>query len=83
VAFYELLLAKGFELIDIPEEEFATQGCNVLAIAPRRVVILKGNPVTARRLREAGCFVYELSGEEIAFKGSGGPTCLTRPLARP
>jgi len=82
VAFYELLLAKGFELIDIPEEEFATQGCNVLAIAPRRVVILKGNPVTASRLREAGCFVYELSGEEIAFKGSGGPTCLTRPLSR-
>jgi len=62
VAFYEMLLTKGFELIDIPEEEFATQGCNVLAIAPRRVVILKGNPVTAHRLREAGCFVYELSG---------------------
>jgi len=82
VAFYELLLTRGFELIDIPEEEFATQGCNVLAIAPRRVVLLKGNPVTADRLRQAGCLVYELSGEEIAFKGSGGPTCLTRPLAR-
>ena len=82
VAFYELLLTRGFELIDIPEEEFATQGCNVLAIAPRRVVLLKGNPVTADRLRQAGCFVYELSGQEIAFKGSGGPTCLTRPLCR-
>ena len=82
VAFYELLLTRGFELVDIPEEEFATQGCNVLAIAPRRVVLLKGNPVTADRLRQAGCFVYELSGQEIAFKGSGGPTCLTRPLCR-
>jgi N-dimethylarginine dimethylaminohydrolase len=82
VAFYELLLTRGFELIGIPEEEFATQGCNVLAIAPRRVVLLKGNPVTADRLRQAGCFVYELSGQEIAFKGSGGPTCLTRPLSR-
>ena len=82
VAFYELLLTRGFELIDIPEEEFATQGCNVLAIAPRRVVLLKGNPVTANRLRQAGCLVYELSGEEIAFKGSGGPSCLTRPLCR-
>jgi len=82
VAFYELLLTRGFELIGIPEEEFATQGCNVLAIAPRRVVLLKGNPVTADRLRQAGCLVCELSGEEIAFKGSGGPTCLTRPLSR-
>jgi len=54
----------------------------VLAISPRRVNILKGNPITATRLRQAGCFVYELPGEEIAFKGSGGPTCLTRPLLR-
>jgi N-dimethylarginine dimethylaminohydrolase len=82
VAFYKLLLDRGIQLIDIPEEEFATQGCNVLAIRPRRVVILKGNPITADRLRQASCFVYELSGEEIAFKGSGGPTCLTRPLLR-
>jgi N-dimethylarginine dimethylaminohydrolase len=82
VAFYKLLLERGIELVDISEEEFPTQGCNVLAISPRRVVILKGNPVTATRLRQAGCFVYELPGEEIAFKGSGGPTCLTRPLLR-
>ena len=82
VAFYELLREKGIELVEIPEEEFPTQGCNVLAISPRRVVILKGNPVTAQRLRQAGCFVHELPGEEIAFKGSGGPTCLTRPLLR-
>jgi len=53
----------------------------VLAISPRRVVILRGNPVSAKRLRQAGCFVYELPGEEIAFKGSGGPTCLTPPCS--
>lgn len=82
VAFYQLLLERGFQLINIPEEEFPTQGCNVLALSPRRVVILKGNSVTAERLRQADCLVYELPGEEIAFKGSGGPTCLTRPLLR-
>ncbi|HEK85565.1 MAG TPA: amidinotransferase [Candidatus Aminicenantes bacterium] len=82
VAFYRLLLERGIELVEIPEEEFPTQGCNVLAISPRRVVILKGNSVTAERLHRAGCFVYELPGEEIAFNGSGGPTCLTRPLLR-
>lgn len=82
VAFYWLLLERGFQLVEIPEEEFPTQGCNVLALSPRRAVILKGNPITAERLRRAGCFVYELPGSEIAFKGSGGPTCLTRPLCR-
>ncbi len=82
VAFYWLLLERGIELIEIPEEEFSTQGCNVLALSPRRVVILEGNPITAGRLRRAGCSVYELPGSEIAFKGSGGPTCLTRPLLR-
>ncbi len=82
VAFYWLLLESGFQLVEIPEEEFPTQGCNVLAISPRRVVILEGNPITAERLLKAGCFVHELPGQEIAFKGSGGPTCLTRPLIR-
>ena len=82
VAFYKLLQERGMELVDIPEEEFPTQGCNVLAVAPRRLVILEGNPRTAERLRGAGCFVYELPGSEIAFKGCGGPTCLTRPLLR-
>ncbi|MCX8161268.1 MAG: arginine deiminase family protein [Candidatus Saccharicenans sp.] len=82
VAFYWLLLERGFQLVEIPEEEFPSQGCNVLAISPRRVVILEGNKITAERLRRAGCFVYELPGSEIAFKGCGGPTCLTRPLLR-
>ncbi|MDH7494049.1 MAG: arginine deiminase family protein [Candidatus Saccharicenans sp.] len=82
VAFYWLLLERGFQLVEIHEEEFPTQGCNVLALSPRRVVILEGNPITAERLCRAGCFVYELPGSEIAFKGSGGPTCLTRPLSR-
>jgi N-dimethylarginine dimethylaminohydrolase len=79
-AFYQLLLDRGIGLVEIPEEEFPTQGCNVLAISPRRIVILKGNPATAKHLRQAGSLVYELPGEEIALKGSGGPTCLTRPL---
>lgn len=31
-------------------------------------------------LRRSDCFVHELPGSEIALKGSGGPTCLPRPL---
>jgi arginine deiminase len=44
--------------------------------------MLNGNPVTKERLEKSGCSVKEFNGAEIAFKGSGGPTCLTRPLLR-
>jgi N-dimethylarginine dimethylaminohydrolase len=76
------LLARGFELIETPEEEFETMGCNVLTLEPRRCLMLAGNPITKGRLEEAGCEVWEYEGGEISLKGSGGPTCLTRPLWR-
>jgi len=82
VPFYEVLKARKIELIDIPEAEFPTQGCNVLALAPRRAVMLERNPLTKKALEAAGCVVQVIKGDEIAFKGSGGPTCLTRPLLR-
>jgi N-dimethylarginine dimethylaminohydrolase len=82
VPLFEMLQARGVRLVDIPEQELPTQACNVLTLAPRRALILRGNPITARRLREAGCGVQEVDGEEISFKGMGGPTCLTRPLLR-
>jgi len=82
VPFYEVLKARKIELIDIPETELPTQGCNVLALAPRRAVMLERNPLTKKALEAAGCVVRVIKGDEIAFKGSGGPTCLTRPLLR-
>jgi N-dimethylarginine dimethylaminohydrolase len=82
VPFFELLTERKVELIDIPESEVATQASNVLALSPRKVAMLEGNPVTKSRLEEAGCTVCAFKGDEIAFKGSGGPTCLTRPLFR-
>jgi arginine deiminase len=57
-------------------------GCNVLAIAPRECVMVKGNPVTKKLLEQAGCKVHEYEGQEISVKGGGGPTCLTRPVER-
>jgi N-dimethylarginine dimethylaminohydrolase len=82
VPMYELLMERSMRLVEVPDEEYGTQGCNVLTLAPRNAVLLAGNPVTRRRLETAGCRVHEFSGEEISFKGSGGPTCLTRPLLR-
>jgi len=82
IPFREVLLQRGIELIEIPDQEFATQGCNVLALAPRLCLMLAGNPVTQRHLEAASCQVWTYRGDEISTKGSGGPTCLTRPLWR-
>jgi len=54
----------------------------VLALAPRRCVVLEGNPRTRTALEQAGATVLEYDGREISVKGCGGPTCLTRPLVR-
>jgi N-dimethylarginine dimethylaminohydrolase len=78
----ELLEARGFRLLDVPEEEFAGMGPNLLALAPRRLVMLQGLPRTRAALEAAGCTVEVYAGDEISRKGGGGPTCLTRPLLR-
>ena len=82
VPFWRLLRDRGVRLIEVPEEEFPSQGPNVLALAPGKVVMLEGNPVTRRRLEEAGCEVLTYRGREISLKAEGGPTCLTRPVWR-
>lgn len=82
VALVELLHTRGVALIEIPNEEFLSQGCNVLALGPRRCVLLRENTVTAERLRAAGCDVLPLTGDEISHNRTGGPTCLTRPILR-
>jgi arginine deiminase len=44
--------------------------------------MLAGNPGTRAALEKAGVEVVEYRGNEISVKGSGGPTCLTRPIVR-
>jgi len=82
VPFRNWLMERGLGLVEVPDEEFASMGCNVLATAPRRCVMVEGNPLTRRRLEKAGCEVVTYAGAEISRKGEGGPTCLTRPLLR-
>jgi N-dimethylarginine dimethylaminohydrolase len=82
IAFRNELLARDFRLIEVPEEEFDSLGCNVLALAPRLCLMAKGNSKTKRLLEGAGCQVIEYEGAEISLKGGGGPTCLTRPISR-
>ena len=82
VRLLELLTERGIEVVEVPDEEFETQGSNVLALGPRRALALDGSPETRRRMERAGVDVVVYRGEEISLKGDGGPTCLTRPLLR-
>jgi dimethylargininase len=82
VPFWELLRARGMTLLEVPTEEFATLGSNVLTLAPRRCLMLEGNPVTRRALERAGAEVTTYEGVELSLKAEGGPTCLTRPVWR-
>lgn len=82
IPFRARLLELGFELIEVPDDEFDTLGANVLTLAPGATIIARGNPRTRARLERAGVEVVEFTGCEICLKGAGGPTCLARPLER-
>jgi dimethylargininase len=82
IGLWELLGELGVQLIPVSEDEFATLGCNVLAVRPGVVVIADGNPETRATLEARGCEVHTYAAEEIGINGSGGPTCLTRPILR-
>lgn len=82
VPFWEHLRRRGMTLIEVPAAEFETLGSNVLALAPRRCLMLSGNPVTRRALERAGAEVQTYEGVELSLKAEGGPTCLTRPVWR-
>lgn len=82
VRLLELLAERGIAVVEVPDDEFETQGSNVLALGARRALALDGNPETRRRMERAGVDVVVYRGEEISKKGDGGPTCLTRPLLR-
>ena len=82
IPFREMLTALGIGLVAVPDEEYDSLGCNVLAAGPRHVIVRSGNPVTVDRMRKAGCRVETFDGDHICYAGSGGPTCLTRPVLR-
>lgn len=80
VPFRDRLLDLGYGLVEVPDDEFESMGANVLAVAPRRCVMVDGNPQTRARLERAGAQVTVYDGADISIKGGGGPTCLTRPI---
>lgn len=72
---------RGITWVAVPDDEYLTLGCNVLAVEPGVAVLPAGNEVTAQRLRAAGVETHFYQASETN-KGEGGPTCLTRPILR-
>jgi len=82
VPFIKYLNEREIKLVDVPDEEYQSMGCNVLALDSNTAIMLEGNPITKSRLESEGIKVLTYPGNEISVKGTGGPTCLTRPLLR-
>jgi N-dimethylarginine dimethylaminohydrolase len=81
VRLAQLLAERGIRVVEVPDDEFETLGCNALALAPRIALIPEQNQETRRRLEAAGVEVLVYRAKELS-KGEGGPTCLTLPLLR-
>jgi len=79
---HELLSDLRVRLVEVPEDEYGSLGCNVLAVRPGVVVVADGNLETRRGLEAAGCEVHVVPLDEVGGNGSGGVTCLTRPILR-
>jgi N-dimethylarginine dimethylaminohydrolase len=82
VRLLQFLTSRGVKWLTVSEKEMLTQGSNILAVAPRKVLLAAGNPEIEKKLLNAGVEVHIFNGENVAVKGDGGPTCLTAPLLR-
>jgi len=78
----EFLRSRSLHLIEIDYTERDALACNVLSLGNKRLIALEENARTNQRLGEAGFDVQTFPGSELCRNGSGGPTCLTRPLLR-
>jgi N-dimethylarginine dimethylaminohydrolase len=78
----ELLKSRGLEFIEIDPSERDSLACNVLALGNNRLLAIEENYKTNARLGQAGFDVRTFPGSEVCINGSGGPTCLTRPVLR-
>ena len=82
VPFRQMLLERGWRLIEVPDEEYDSFACNVLALSPGNCIMLAGNPITQSKMEAAGISVRTFPGLDLCIAGGGGPTCLTRPIVR-
>ena len=82
VKFIKYLKSLNIKLINVPDKEYESMACNVLSLAPKKCIMMSGNPITKKLLESNNVEVFTYDGSEISLKGAGGPTCLTRPIYR-
>ena len=61
--------------------ELSLQGCNVVQLAPGKVIAFAHNTFTNLALERSGVRVLAIEGKYLA-DSLGGPHCLTMPLVR-
>ena len=79
---YRLLEERGIEMIDITDEEFSHSASNILAVAPRKLIMLDGNPRVKEELEKRGCEVKVMPGNWTGYDRHAGPTCMTMSVLR-
>ncbi len=82
VAMYKLLQERGIQMVDITDEEFSHSASNILAVAPRKLIMLEGNPRVRDELEKLGCEVKEMPGAWTGYDRHAGPTCMTMSVLR-
>ena len=85
VALYQMMKARGIQLIISPADEFAASNglsLNVLPTKPKDVIMVAGFEMTKAAMEAAGCHVQTFEADALCIACEGGPTCLTRPVWR-
>ena len=77
VRLLDLLAERAVEVVEVPDEEFETQGPNVLALGPRQALALDGNPRPV-----AGWSVPASTSPSIVARRSRGRATVARPASR-
>jgi arginine deiminase len=80
-AAVEWLRAKGFDLIEVSEEQAFTLGVNAISLGGNRVISAAGAKDLNAALESRGLEVIELDLSMFTL-GGGGPHCLSQALRR-
>jgi N-dimethylarginine dimethylaminohydrolase len=82
VRLIQALEEREVQILSLPPEDYDSLGCNILCVAPRKVVMASGNDATRSMLGDAAIDVTSVDADDLMWVGTGGPTCLTLALER-
>jgi N-dimethylarginine dimethylaminohydrolase len=80
-AAFEWLRGKGFDLIEVSEEQAFTLGVNAISLGNERVISAAGAVELNAAMRDRGLEVTEIDLTMFTL-GGGGPHCLSQALRR-